>query len=66
MKLYAWAQEYFNYFMLYIHMYACVCVCQEWHAGNLQFNEYFFFPTVRYPLMFLEMRNIHYSNIMKQ
>lgn len=47
-------------------MYVCVCDCQERHAGNLQFNKYIFFPTVRYPLMFLEMRNIHYSSIMKQ
>lgn len=36
MKLYAWVQEHFNHFMLYIHIYAYVCVCiyQEWHAGN--------------------------------
>lgn len=33
-------------YFLYTRMRACVCVCgcQEWHAGNLQFNKYNFSP----------------------
>jgi len=35
----------FNLFVLYIHMYLCVCVyIKNGMLATLQFNEYIFFP----------------------